>query len=134
MAKAVSNHHLHALLAEAGYGHGGFTRQVNLRGRGHGLNLQYDAASVYWWLRGRRPGDPVPQVIAEVLSRRIGRPVAVAELGFATGGQLTSLGLTFAADIDDARTTVTDLWRNQVARQAGQAELSRPLGHPRRLR
>jgi len=119
MAKAVSNHHLHALLAEAGYGHahGGFARQVNLRGRTHGLSLQYDAASVYWWLRGRRPDDPVPQMIVEVLSRRIGRPIAVAELGFATGGSLASLGLTYAADLADARSTLTDLWRHQAAHQ-----------------
>ncbi|HET8661281.1 MAG TPA: hypothetical protein VFM55_20070 [Micromonosporaceae bacterium] len=120
MAKAVSNHHLNAVLVEAGYGraHGTFARQVNLRGRDHGPVLQYDAASVYWWLRGRRPDDPVPQVIAEVLSRRLGRSVAVAELGFDARGAQTGLGLTFAADLDDARTTVAGLWRHQVARHS----------------
>lgn len=119
MAKAVSNHHLHALLEQAGYAQAraAFARQVNLRGRDHGLNLQYDAASVYWWLRGRRPDDPVPQVIAEVLARRIGRMIGVDALGFTTGGTLAGLGLTFAADLADARTTVADLWRQQVARQ-----------------
>lgn len=119
MARAVSNHHLHALLEEAGYAQAraAFARQVNLRGRDHGLNLRYDAASVYWWLRGRRPDDPVPQVIAEVLARRIGRSIAVNELGFTTGGTLAGLGLAFAADLEDARTTVADLWRQQVAQQ-----------------
>lgn len=117
MAKAISNHLLHDLLTEAGYAHGGFARQVNLRGRGYGLTLRYDAASVYWWLRGRRPGDPVPQVIAEVLGRRIGRPVTVAELGFTTGGELAGLGLTFAADLAEARSVVADLWRHQVVRR-----------------
>src|SRR5688500_6353351 len=119
MAKAVSNHHLHSLLEQAGYAQAraAFARQVNLHGRDHGLNLQYDAASVYWWLRGRRPDDPVPQVIAEVLARRIGRTIGVDGLGFTTGGALAGLGLTFAADLADARTTVADLWRQQVARQ-----------------
>ncbi|MFC0528585.1 hypothetical protein [Phytohabitans kaempferiae] len=118
MAKAVSNHHLHALLEQAGYtqARAAFARQVNLRGRARGLNLQYDAASVYWWLRGRRPDDPVSQVIAEVLARRVGRAVSVDELGFTSGGQLAGLGLAFASDLDDARATVADLWRQQVAR------------------
>ncbi|MFI7203876.1 hypothetical protein [Micromonospora aurantiaca (nom. illeg.)] len=118
MAKAVTNHHLQAVLTEAGYAQAraAFARQVNLRGQAHGLALRYDAASVYWWLRGRRPDDPVPQVIAEVLTRRLGRPVGVDELGFTTGGQLAGLGLTFATDLEDTRTTVADLWRQQVAR------------------
>jgi tetratricopeptide (TPR) repeat protein len=119
MAKAVSNHHLRDLLIDAGYGgaHGGFARQVNLRGRDRGIALRYDAASVYWWLRGRRPADPVPQVIAEVLARRIGRLVRVAELGFVAGDRPAGLGLAFAADLDEARTTVTALWRRQVAEE-----------------
>lgn len=119
MPKVVSNHPLHALLGEAGYAQAraAFARQVNLRGQAHGLALRYDAASVYWWLRGRRPDDPVPQVIAEVLTRRLGRPIGVDELGFTTAGRLAGIGLTFPADLDNARTTVADLWRQQVARQ-----------------
>ncbi|MFB6393836.1 hypothetical protein [Polymorphospora lycopeni] len=118
MARVVSNHHLYALLEEAGYAQAraAFARQVNLRGRAHGLTLRYDAASVYWWLRGRRPDHPVPQVIADVLTRRLGRPIGVDALGFTTGGALASLGLTFPADLKDARATVADLWRQQVAR------------------
>ncbi|GIE11971.1 hypothetical protein Afe05nite_38110 [Paractinoplanes ferrugineus] len=119
MAKAVSNHHLQALLHQAGYGQAraAFTRQVNLRGRDHHLDLHYDAASVYWWLRGRKPDEPVPQVIAEVLARRIGRAVAIDELGFTAGVASADLGLTFAADLEEARTTVTALWRHQVTRR-----------------
>ncbi|WP_157545720.1 hypothetical protein [Hamadaea tsunoensis] len=119
MARAVTNHHLHALLAEAGYAQArsAFARQVNLRGQARGLALRYDAASVYWWLRGRRPDDPVPQVIAEVLSRRIRRPVDVDELGLAAGGASSELGLTFATGLEQTRDTVASLWRQQVARQ-----------------
>lgn len=119
MTKAVSNHQLHALLEQAWYAQAraAFARQVNLRCRAHGLNLRYDAASVYWWLRGRRPDDPVPQVIAEVLARRIGREIGVDELGFTNGGQLAGLGLAYAADLETARSTVSDPWRQQVARQ-----------------
>src|SRR5690349_10502914 len=119
MAKPVSNHHLQALLHQAGYAQAraAFTRQVNLRGRDHHLDLHYDAASVYWWLRGRKPDEPVPQVIAEVLARRISRAVAIDELGFTAGVASADLGLTFAADLDEARTTVTALWRHQVTRR-----------------
>lgn len=120
MAGAVSNHRLHALLATAGYAraHGGFARQVNLRGRTDGLHLQYDAASVYWWLRGRCPIDPVPQLIADVLGRRIGRPVSRDELGFPVAGAsrtpLAGLGLSYLPDLDGTRTTVADLWHHHA--------------------
>lgn len=119
MAKQVSNDQLQTLLADAGYGHahGQFARQVNLRGSDHGLTLRYDAASVYWWLRGRCPEDPVPQVIAEVLARRVDRVVSVDDLGFTTAGQTLSLGLAFPTDLDEARSAVTDLWRYQVTRE-----------------
>lgn len=60
MPKPVINHELDALLAEAGYSQtqAAFARQVNLHSRNsRGVELQYDGASVYWWLRGRSSDD-----------------------------------------------------------------------------
>jgi len=122
MARPVTNLFLHAMLADAGYdhAHAGLARQVNLHGRHIGLNLRYDAASVYWWLRGRRPDDPVPQLIADVLARRLGRAITPADVGFDTspGSPIPSaLGLAFGENITDALTTVSELWRYQVLRR-----------------
>ncbi|WP_454859642.1 hypothetical protein [Promicromonospora soli] len=116
MAKPVTNHHLHTLLEEAGYAQSraAFARQVNLRGSAHGLSLGYDASSVYWWLRGRRPLDPVPQVIAEVLARRLGRPVRTGELGLGGTRPPEDGSASYAFDLTDARNTVTASWRRMA--------------------
>lgn len=121
MTKPVTNHELDALLTQAGYSvaRAQFARQVNLHGRKtHGLELRYDGASVYWWLRGRCPDDPVPVVMTEVLARRLRRPVTVDDLGFRTASaELSRLGLTFASSLDETRETVGGLWRGLVLRR-----------------
>lgn len=113
MPAVVVNHRLEALLVEAGYGqaHSAFARQVNLGVRTLGLDVHYDAASVYWWLRGRRPSPPAPRVIAEVLARRLRRAVGPADLGFDDIFLATEEGLGFAADLPQTRRALSDLWR-----------------------
>lgn len=92
MAPAVTNHDLEALLAAAEYAHAAFARQINLAVAGDG---SYDSASVYWWLRGRRPEPGVQATIAAVLSRRLRRTVSVIELGF---DHDTTASLTYPAE------------------------------------
>jgi tetratricopeptide (TPR) repeat protein len=111
--KPVTNQSLEDLLAEAAYdrSHAAFARQVNTAGaRDHGLILRYDGASVYWWLRGRRPEQPGPELIATVLSARLHRQVNVAELGFA-GRDGERDGLLFPATVPEAVETASALWR-----------------------
>ncbi|MEV4544539.1 hypothetical protein [Micromonospora echinaurantiaca] len=104
MARPVTNAAFEALLKAAGYGnaHAAFARQLNHAGRGHGT-WRYDAASVYWWLRGRRPAEHVQATMTDVIGRKLGRPVAAAELGFtiaqvpATISYPTSAGHAFGA-------------------------------------
>ncbi|MEV0940821.1 hypothetical protein AB0I90_10675 [Micromonospora wenchangensis] len=83
MARSVTNKALDALLFAAGYGnaHAAFARQVNHAGRAQGI-WRYDAASVYWWLRGRRPAEHVQIAMAETIARKLSRPVEISELGF----------------------------------------------------
>ena len=116
MVRPVTNHDLDALLVEAGYdgSHAAFARQINLAGRARGA-YRYDGPSVYWWLRGRRPDPPVQALIADVLSRKLGRPVPVGDLGF--DGTDAWLGLTYPAAVSEPVDTVTDLWRVLVYRR-----------------
>ena len=76
MARPVTNTAFEGLLLAAGYGnaHAAFARQLNHAGRDQGT-WRYDAASVYWWLRGRRPAEHVQAAMAETLARKLGRPV-----------------------------------------------------------
>ncbi|WP_327040765.1 hypothetical protein OG400_25110 [Micromonospora ureilytica] len=109
MARPVTNAAFEGLLSAAGYGngHAAFARQLNHAGRDQGA-WRYDAASVYWWLRGRRPGDHVQAAMAETLTRKLGRSVAVTELGF---GAPDSLGTcVYPASVDGAINTAEHIW------------------------
>jgi hypothetical protein len=112
----VTNHELAALIQAAGRSHAALARKVNTAAAGRsGLDLRYDQASVYWWLRGRVPADPVPGLLAEILSDWLGRLVQVADLGFTDpGGQL---GLTLAAAPGQAAESASELWRHVLQRR-----------------
>ncbi|MEW2430711.1 hypothetical protein AB0877_22105 [Micromonospora sp. NPDC047644] len=109
MARPVTNAAFEGLLRAAGYGnaHAAFARQLNHAGRNQGA-WRYDAASVYWWLRGRRPGEHVRAAMAETLARKLGRLVAETELGF---GAADSIGTcAYPASVDGAIDTAEQIW------------------------
>ncbi|NBE56085.1 hypothetical protein GUY60_32550, partial [Streptomyces sp. YC537] len=76
------NARLRALLAEAGWSNEQCARAVNAAGAEIGLVLRYDRTSVAHWLTGTQPRPPVPQLLAETLSRRLGRVATPAGAGF----------------------------------------------------
>ncbi|MDJ1135539.1 hypothetical protein [Streptomyces iconiensis] len=87
------NRALRALLEETEWTQAAFAHAITRLGAEVGLHLRYDRTSVAHWLRGSRPEPRVQHLIAEALSRRLGRPVAVADLGMrgaqgARGGRL----------------------------------------------
>ncbi|MFI6783345.1 hypothetical protein [Micromonospora sp. NPDC050276] len=109
MARPVTNAAFERLLLAAGYGnaHAAFARQLNHAGRNEGA-WRYDAASVYWWLRGRRPGEHVQAAMAETLARKLGRSVGVMELGF---GATESIGeCAYPTSIDGAIDKAEQIW------------------------
>ncbi|WP_328698483.1 hypothetical protein [Streptomyces sp. NBC_00342] len=65
-------------------------REVNRLGTLHGLRLAYDRTAVAHWLSGSRPRPPVPALVAEVLSRRLGRLVTPEWTGLASPQQAAS--------------------------------------------
>ncbi|MEU5785925.1 hypothetical protein [Micromonospora lupini] len=109
MARPVTNSAFEGLLLAAGYGnaHAAFARQLNHAGRNEGA-WRYDAASVYWWLRGRRPGEHVQAAMAKTLARKLGRSIAVTELGF---GAADSIGICiYPASVNGAIDTAEQIW------------------------
>lgn len=93
------NERLRALLGEARWTGQALARAVNAVGAESGQRLRYSRASVAHWLAGVRPRPPVPDLIAEAFSRRLGRPVTVRAVGlaepdpgFGPGGQGTGAG------------------------------------------
>ncbi|GGU73445.1 hypothetical protein GCM10010211_44230 [Streptomyces albospinus] len=81
MARHRPNEHLAELLTEANWSAGELARAVNALGTKHGVRLRYDRTSVAHWLNGSIPRPPVPDLVAQVLTRRIARTVTVAETG-----------------------------------------------------
>ncbi|MFC4564521.1 hypothetical protein ACFO4E_21910 [Nocardiopsis mangrovi] len=83
--RSAPNTRLIRLQREAGLSGEELARKVNAAGREMGVPLRYGRASVSQWRSGTRPRPPVPDLIAEVLSRSLGRSITVADAGFTEG-------------------------------------------------
>lgn len=75
------NERLRSLIGEARWTNGGLARMVNAVGAEAGISLRYDRSAVSHWLSGARPRGQTPSLIAEAFSRRLGRPVTIADTG-----------------------------------------------------
>src|SRR6266540_520999 len=74
------NDALAALIAEAdaaaGCSWAGLARRINTLGAEQGLKLRYDYTAVNRWIkRGERPRPPIPNLIVQALSEKLGRRV-----------------------------------------------------------
>jgi hypothetical protein len=83
--RRVPNPGLRALLAQTGWTGEELARTVNRLGAEAGLRLRYRRPSVAQWLAGVHPRPPVPDLVAEGLSRALGRRVTVAEVWLGRG-------------------------------------------------
>ncbi|MEV0387196.1 hypothetical protein [Nonomuraea sp. NPDC050643] len=84
--RKVQNDRLQALIKKAAWSGQGLAEAVNAVGREANLPLGYTRSSAGQWLAGMTPRRPVPHIVAEALSRRLGRPVTPAEAGFDESG------------------------------------------------
>ncbi|CCH31837.1 hypothetical protein ABZ816_25880 [Actinosynnema sp. NPDC047251] len=79
------NESLRSLMREAGLTNHNLAQAVNRVAGESCVDLTYDRTTVSHWLSGSRPRPPVPDFIAEALSRRLGRPVTISAVGLAGG-------------------------------------------------
>ena len=101
MARAhPPNQRLRSLLVEARWSGGQLAAAVNTLGGESGRALRYDRSTVAHWLAGTLPRPPAPAMIAEALSRRLGREVTAEQMGF--------VGPDAGADHDSAHWAVED--------------------------
>ena len=104
MRPQVPNRTLRGLLAETGWTQSFLARQVSAVAAESGVAMRLDRRSVAHWLAGRRPRAPVPGLIAEALTRGLGRPVGLADIGMGPvaadrpGQDTRESGLWFLAD------------------------------------
>ncbi|MEV0372902.1 hypothetical protein AB0I10_24280 [Streptomyces sp. NPDC050636] len=69
------------MLAEARWTQAALARSVNSLAAEIDLDLNYDRTAVAHWLSGTQPAPPVPGLIAEALSRRLGRAISPSAAG-----------------------------------------------------
>ncbi|WP_433358589.1 hypothetical protein [Streptosporangium sp. CA-115845] len=118
MPRSIANHELDALIAESGLSHAALARQVvHLGATEHGLRLAYDYRSIGRWLKGAVPDPPSPVLLAQVLSRALGRALTVHQLGFHHGDKIRQ-SLSISARPAATVNAVTELWRSAVERRA----------------
>jgi hypothetical protein len=72
---------LDALLDEAGMSRAGMAARVNEAGQARGKTTRYDHTSVIRWLKGQRPRGLVPDLICDILSERLRRPLTHEDIG-----------------------------------------------------
>ncbi|MEU2127656.1 transcriptional regulator [Streptomyces sp. NPDC018352] len=106
---------LAALIEEAGVSRAGLAAHVNRAGRPRGLCLRYEHTAVARWLKGQRPRGQVPDVICEVLGKRLTRPVSLDDIGMAAPGTGSPVpGSPLTGFVERA----TALWRCDEAQRA----------------
>jgi hypothetical protein len=115
----TANKALAAALKEAGCSYASLALRVNELGRRQGCEPHYDKASVTRWLQGQQPRGNTPELIAAVLSERIGRPLSPSDLGFLTDQQRPVVGraLVYGEDVGDTLHTVAELGSTDIARR-----------------
>lgn len=107
------NEELEHLVQASGASYKSLARRVNEIAREYGEETKYGHTSVSNWVnRGMVPRDPVPRFLAAALGERLGRTVAVEELGmFDLQRGNADLGLDFPRDPSDAIRVAATYWR-----------------------
>src|SRR6266851_493257 len=121
------NVQLDALIEEARLSHAGFAARVNELGGRRGIALYYDHASIARWIRDHAiPRGDVPEIICEVISARLGRPVTLAMAGLdrSRGDRIADAPLPQVIDRAAA------FWRSEVRSASGSPERSAVVSGP----
>jgi hypothetical protein len=115
------NERLRLLLDDADCRNAELARFVNAVGEERGLHLTYGKTAVARWLRGVTPHWPVPALVAEALSRKLGYEVGVTDLGWTDRGMATGRvndGSVLDPSPDTTLRVVTDLARRDGERRS----------------
>ncbi|MBN3929386.1 tetratricopeptide repeat protein [Streptomyces verrucosisporus] len=121
MATRTPNEGLRRVLTESQWSQSQLALAVNRVGAEAGVPLRYDESAVSHWLSGTRPRKAVRPFLREALSRRLRRPVTLAEIGLeaeeASGGADTveALMTLGRSDMDPSRRSVLGVGLFSVA-------------------
>ncbi|MEV6395603.1 transcriptional regulator [Streptomyces sp. NPDC051907] len=104
-------------LERSGMSNKEFARQIKSAAQVWGQpNIQPDATAVRRWLNGLQPRQPVPEIIADVISAKVGFRVTTYDLGFTEGGS-ADRSLVYNSSFAVTVEAVADLGRADVDRR-----------------
>jgi len=118
MTVKQANQHLAALVEKAGFSHKGLAARVREIAREHRQEVGCDHTSVKRWLSGVHPQGMTVHFIAEALSRRLGEPVSLEQIGMEqarAGVPATSLGLEYPSRLVDSVLITSELFRRDMS-------------------
>lgn len=106
------NHRLARLIQESQASHASLAHRVNQLAARAGVHRSYGHTSIRnWTVRGMVPDPPAPALLALALSERLGRTVALEEMGMAAQAVLPpETGLNFHRDPDQALHLAAEYW------------------------
>jgi hypothetical protein len=112
------NDALASLVKAAGFSWAGLARRVNDLGANEGLPLRYDYTAVNRWIkRGEKPRSPVPTLVAQALTERVGRRITPSDFGMVEEETLAARGLRYSDSPHATVDTIIDLGRADVKRR-----------------
>ncbi|MFJ4988766.1 transcriptional regulator [Streptomyces sp. NPDC088732] len=117
---------LDALMDEAGMSRAGLAARVNQAAQARGKATRYDHASVIRWLNGQRPRGITPDLICDVLSERLQRPITHDDIGM---GQ-ASAAMTTSSELTGFIDRSTALWRGDQHQRPGVQQAAAITGLP----
>ncbi|MCM2428859.1 sporulation protein [Streptomyces sp. RKAG337] len=106
------NADLARLIEASGVSRKALAHRINQLAHQAGLTTDYSHTSVAnWCRRGMTPKWPVPQLLAQAISERLGRPVRLAEIAMSEAETADpDVGLDFPRDPADAVRVATSFW------------------------
>jgi hypothetical protein len=108
------NRLLAAALAEAKFSASGFARRICDAAESAGLPVHTSHTQIGRWLDGQRPRGDAPELIATVLSEKLGRTITPAELGFDGYGAPPPDALRMVTDPVETLRVTAELWRSDA--------------------
>lgn len=109
------NRRLAAALAEAEFSASGFARRICDAAESAGVPVHTSHTQIGRWLEGQQPRGGAPQLIALVLSEKLGRAVTPADLGFDGYSAPAPDALRMVTDPVEALRVTAELWRADAA-------------------
>ncbi|MET9899702.1 hypothetical protein [Streptomyces sp. NPDC006446] len=122
------NESLKALIDEAALTYEALARRVNALGRAQSRPMTYDRTSIAHWVRGTRPREPVPDLLCEVFTRRLGRTVDRRDVGMDAAARASGRGRVLAPDVMSATDPRVPEQRTPALERPATAMSAREIG------